>query len=214
MSVPVDYPPTSCEMPDLADLPRRTGIMIAVRSFAEHGPKDARGSALWFNFVRLVEKAISDYQLARAAVLTYLDAPPDTFAVSDLMLATAHTETCVGSMHRAVRFGQRLRRMRSVAPAPVPQKPSVLSSTVERRLATIRNGVEHLDEDVLSPDRPLPQPAFLRVATRDVSLRGETITFEELAKWLRELHDVAAAVAGADKLGPPRERSAFRITFK
>lgn len=69
---------------------RQLGNILAV-----HGPPTTRGKQIADGYVRLVEKAILEYESSRQNLTTFLK---DGFA-DDYFRAQDHFETCINSLH-------------------------------------------------------------------------------------------------------------------
>jgi len=116
--------------------------------------------------------------------------------IRHLLLASGHLETCVGTMVRAVDFGRAVRSVPSDRPNPLPERPAIFRDTTP--INDARNAIEHLYDDLRRD--PLAEGALIMpAATEDgFDVRGTLLRFDDLAKWLSELHALACRVAGDD----------------
>jgi hypothetical protein len=96
----------------------------------------------FMNFSRLTDKALREYNAARAELLLYV-APPDEFRIGPYLRAIDHMENCVSAIYRAVLNAQALRANKIGRAAPR------LTQLQEQRLKGLRDAVEHSDEKLL-----------------------------------------------------------------
>ena len=78
-------------------------------------PPDRTMVALFINFARLTDKALREYNAARAELLRYVE-PRDGLRMSIYLRALDHLENCVSATHRAVLTHPHCRRTGSAAP--------------------------------------------------------------------------------------------------
>lgn len=188
----------ACDMPDLAALagapPYVEGSLRYV--FQGTGPQD--GAALaQANGLRLnTDKPILDYQAARAEVTGYLESGNGIVSV---MRSGLHLQGCLVAAWRALRFADRLRRVRDA--------PGVLSRTnytrIERRLdglKDLRNAIEHMEEKV---DDQIGEAALPRLNDRasEFRLLEAVVSTEDLSNLVGGLHELCRE---ASSWNPPR----------
>ena len=144
-SSPGQWPPKTCEMPDLPRLNSKTSLTLLLnRVFAGGGPKDPKSYALVMNFIRVVDVLVTEYESARESLAKFVNTPNDV--ISPLLVATGSFELCITTMVRAVNLGRRIRRGRR-GPT-ISKKMSVLSDTVWERVNGMRNAIEHIDSEL------------------------------------------------------------------
>ena len=109
-------------------------------------PTDKTLVGLWMNFVRLTDKALLEYDVARADLLSYLDPPKDgTQRLSPYLRAVDRLENCIAATHRAVLNAKALQSRRVGRGGPK------LTEAQEQRLRDLRNTIEHSDERLVGP---------------------------------------------------------------
>ena len=101
---------------------------------------------LFMNFSRLTDKALREYDAARAELLLYVS-PHDGLRASPYLRAIDHMENCISATHRAVLNARALQANRIGRAGPP------LTQLQERRLAYLRNAVEHSDEKLLGKQK-------------------------------------------------------------
>jgi hypothetical protein len=142
-------------------------------------------------FVRLVDKAVQEYEAARGMLDSYLSTRPRTF--SFILRAVGHMEPCLNAVARAVRFVDALRSSRG-GPR-IPKNLSCLSSSAKGRIQGIRDAVEHMEERVLTDRIVSGEPVALVLEDGHVELATERISFVELSTWLKQLNNLAVTLA-------------------
>lgn len=187
-------------MPDLAHLdnPLTTNLLLNALSF-KAGTANPKARALWTNFVRLLDQTTTEYNRGREALARHVGgADPDAGA---LFRATAHMETCLISLKRAVRFARRIRMKRD---CPRCGELSVTSDAVLERLQGMCRELDGIEESVLA--RNLGDAADMLVLD-DTGLRAadETARYEEVAGWIGELNTLAVSLTDYEDPEGPEE---------
>ena len=182
-----------CHMPELPKLSFNSLFLMIHRALAGGGPKSPKSSALVMNYVRLVDKAVIDYNNARVALQTFVSTSNDV--VGPIFVVIGHLESCIETLVRAINFGRAIRKDGTM-PGVVPRKLRVLSDTVYKPLNDFRNGIQHLDRDVLAGRIVPPNPMCLIVKDGGTTeLLGMNMGLAEIADWIKELHELATALA-------------------
>ena len=180
-----------CEMPDLSKLSFLSVFLMIHRALAAGGPKDRTSYALVMNFVRIVDKLVADYGLARDQMVLWANTPNEV--IGHLLVAVGHFESCVGSCVRAIEFGRKIRSDRN-GPRIIPRGLPVLSDAVFNRINGMRNSTEHLEGAILKGTLA-DGPICLAVRPKSIELGGEQVNFDELADWITQLHGIADQLA-------------------
>ena len=185
-------PPRSCEMPDLSELYDKVLLTLILNVWLRgRGPKDQKASIFVTSFIRLVDKTLVEYKYSRSALLEYVNTPANT--MSPLFRATAHLETCIHSLKRAIRFAEHIRRDKK-SPT-IPQKLDVISKSAQIRITVVRDAIEHMDDRIIKGKIPKNGPVALIMKSDCLELAGEIITYIELAEWIKQLHRLALEFA-------------------
>jgi len=184
------WPPKRNEMPDLSSLTQKLILGLTLNTvFRGAGPVDNKAKAFWVNYVRLVDQLVWEYNAARDALQDYIDTPNHT--LSHFFRCLAHIETHINTAHRSIKFARRMRRHKD---SPRIGKLSVLSDDVGKRIADMRNDIEHLEDEILNGNIEDGQATTLMVQSDRVELFGNIILYSELAEWTKELHSLAEAL--------------------
>lgn len=184
-------------MPSLADLDASLrGKRLIGRIMGIHGPPTARGLQIADGYVRLLEKTVLEYEAARRELLSFFHEK----VLDNYLRAQDHFETCIQSLHRAILYLNRLRGLGFRGPdgtafIPRPRDLTVLSEAVIKRVRVFRDASEHLDEDIISSRIPEDAEVAIHLGWNNASLVGFTISYEEIAKWIRQLHHFAVLLS-------------------
>lgn len=166
---------------------------------------------VFYNFVRLVDLAIEEYELGRiSSESMWAQNAGWTFS-----RPTSHYETCVTATHRAILH---LKAVRDHTDTPahfasiLPSPPSVLSGVGDKTIGDIRNAIQHLDERLLAKGLTATNPVkyppiqpgeaimlammgsefvegdMTTLVMSRLELGGNSVTLEDMASWLTELH--------------------------
>ena len=176
-------------------------------------------NALATTYMRLVEAAVAEYQLASTALREFW-ANHNALGLLVMHRSISHFETCISDVHRAIDTYRRLRNHKSRDPLSVylaDHKPDFVSDSVANRFREVRDAIHHLPEKIgkgevtegqfiaLKPDGPeVPHPteAGQTNKTFDRLVIGPyELTFDEIARMLSEL---AATTERIAKFQPDR----------
>jgi hypothetical protein len=186
-------PTQSFPLEKLSDLDSKLLINFALGSvFSGIGPRSSPARQLTSNLVRLTDKVVFEHEAARAELQRYLNRR----SLSSFFRGQGHLETCVQSLHRALNFAEALRRRGLQMTTGEPVIPrcrdvEVLSNPVRTRIKNFRDAIEHTDERLIKSGAPVGQVTALNPSEAGISLEGVSITYSELALWIRQLHGIA-----------------------
>lgn len=179
-------------MPDLDGVFRKSVLTLVLsHAFTAGGPGTRTFRALHLGFVRCVDKALEDYQLARTALTTWTERPENS-VLSPLMRAIGHMENCLTATQRALRFARPLLEQGVLQAAAAP---AALSDDARKRIKAVRDASEHMDERILDGRVPDGGLNTLWMAESYLELDSVRIGYDELATWLQELQRLAQIVA-------------------
>jgi len=186
------WPPKTCEMPDLAGLNAKASLTLLLnRMSAAGGPKDPKSYAFVMNFIRVVDKLIVEYERTRAALNEYVSTPNNV--ISPLIYATNNCESCITTMVRAIKLGRRIRRDQNGP--PIAKKMPVLFDSIWSKLNEMRGAIEHIDEQFSNNTWVPGEPVCLLLKSDRLELTGREILYVELADWVRQLNNLAIQLA-------------------
>ena len=184
-------------MPSLSDLePSLRGKRFLGRILGVHGPPSARRLQIADGFVRLVEKTIIEYENTRRELLSFLSAG----VMDNYFRAQDHFETCLQSLHRAILYLDRLRRLGFRHPdgtpfVPRPRDLEVLNEGIRSRVRQIRDASEHLDEDIITGRIPEDAEVPIHLDWQSAKLADTEICYEEISAWIAQLHHFAVLLS-------------------
>jgi hypothetical protein len=150
---------------------------------------------LFTNFVRLTDKALREYDAARAELLFYLERS-EWLQTGHYLRAIDHMENCVSAIHRAVLNSRALRQHKIGRSGPR------LTDRQETRLRDVRNAIEHSDEKLLgkqyrnSPPFASREPYSIRLANTSMVIGGWVLTYRELVSATTKMYRTIEAIRG------------------
>ena len=169
-----------------------------------HGPNTPRGRQIADGFIRLVEKTILEYQSSREELIAFLK---DGFA-DDHFRAQDHFESSIQSLHRAISYLDRFRRMGfrqadGASFVPRPRDLEVLRDDVKAKIRDFRDCVEHLDQDIIAGRIPPHAKIGVHLGWDRASLNGIEIGYADFIRWVSQLHHFAELLSRVHiTLGP------------
>lgn len=165
-------------------------------------PPDRTLIGLFTNFVRLTDKALREYDAARAELLAFVSSYPG-LRTSPYLRAIDHMENCVSATHRAVLHARALRENKVGRGAPV------LTQRQEERLKFLRNAVEHSDEKLLGVQKYKSSPVFeksdpfsLRLSNTSMVIGSHVLTYKELVSAMTKCHQTIEKIRGVPTGAP------------
>ncbi len=185
--------PRAVQMPDLSALTTPVALAHILNvTLRGAGVRDYAGRVYLIGFIRMVDKAVFEYEAARLALEQYIASENKT---SLMFRAVAHLETCVNSTRRALRFHD---HMKNYQPAPN------IDGITQRALASygasipkIRNAIEHMDDWVACGQVREGDPVALMVSEQGdaISISTERLSFQTLATLFQRLHALTMELA-------------------
>jgi hypothetical protein len=165
-------------------------------------PKSPMLVGLFTNFVRLTDKALREYDAARAELLFYVE-PTEGLNTGHYLRAIDHMENCVSGIHRAVLNSRALRQHKIGRSGPR------LTDRQETRIRDVRNTIEHSDEKLLgkryrnSPPFASREPYSIRMANTSVVIGGSVLTYKELVSAMNKMYRTIEAIRGVPSTPSP-----------
>ena len=184
-------------MPDLSDLSGKLTISYFMNQwFGRTGLQlDGPGGYQFLNFIRLVDKTLLEYEQSREYLQQYVDSHNKT---SLFLRCTGHMENCVDSLHRSLLHLEGLKaslhkeRERASEPLPQIDRQELPNKASRKRVVRIRNAMQHMDKRITQGRAGADiAPIGLTVKSDSIEVDHEEIYFEELASWIRQIHNVA-----------------------
>ena len=185
--------PTAKNIPDLSGLPVHSHGVALNRFFRGGGPKDPIAYGLWMNFTRLVDVVVREYEFARIELANSRD-----LSFPRVLVAIGYYESLLTTLKRCINHLKALRRYYATHPSLknlLPGNVGVLRSNVEGRITGMRDGIQHLEGQLIRGCIQKGEPLCLTPSTDGVVLGNLKISYTEIAKWIRELHTLAGNVA-------------------
>lgn len=174
-------------MPDVAHL-RNTLMLdyLSNLSLRGAGANDRVAGSFLSSFIRLSDKTVYEYGLARQHYSDWCSAP-DNNTWSPLFRSIGHMENCITALVRVVRIAMKIKGNRS---APTLDKSARKGlRTAEIALVRIRNAIEHAEGDI--PGQSEGTAHTLVLTNGEVELGPERVSYEVLVGWIVIVHDLA-----------------------
>lgn len=175
--------------------------------------KEYQVNALAGTYVRLVEAAIAEYNLAQMKLKEFWGTH-SSINLSAMHRSISHFESCLSNMYRAANSFRKLRRHPSRDPLCVHiniERPHFATDAIGDRFRQMRHEIHHMEELVIDgrlqpgqpfalqpdgPEVPHPNEQNQTVKTIDRLVIGEReVKFTELADWLSEMVTTAQRIA-------------------
>jgi hypothetical protein len=154
--------------------------------------------ALFTNFVRLTDKALREYDAARAEVVLYLE-PTEGMRTSPYIRAVDHMENCVSATHRAVLNAIALQAQ------GVGKKAPRLTPRQHARLRDVRHAIEHSDERIVGPQSRRQCSPFkrgesfsLRLANTSMVIGQHVLRYADLVSAMSKMHKTVEVIRGVE----------------
>lgn len=185
--------PKRCSLPDLSAVFRRVTLNYTLNAvFSGAGAKDDKARIFVQSYIRLIDKALEEYELSRTNFDVFLSDETNT-SFGPLFRAIGHMENCLYSLARAIRFARAMADHPEMA-KHVPSL-SVLQKPVRTRIEKIRNSIEHMDERVRNMKIKVGDLSALWLGEDYLELESRRIHYRELANWLTDLQTLSEELA-------------------
>lgn len=183
--------PDRYEMPDLSGLfPKNSLNIILLALIGQEPITSLLGRPRWINLVRLTDKAINEFEAARACL--------DEFARehrhgrwSPLFRAIDHLENCVTATHRAFLWADALRRDPDV---PKLDRDAFPRTYEIDRLNKLRDAIEHADEELKKGSLTPGIANILAPDEHGIELGAARVEFADLARWIEKAYGLVQAL--------------------
>jgi hypothetical protein len=169
-----------------------------VRAIGGGGSRDHTAHVLLTNAVRLLDASIGDYQLGRSEVLKFYARDPSHFAISYIMRATTHFESCIWHFERFIKHARALRGLKTAEPelkAMIPRNLNFFSQDAERAITQLRHTLAHLEGAALNGELPQGATIALLPLADGLRISSHVILWQQLADWLVHAHRCVESLA-------------------
>jgi hypothetical protein len=178
-------------MPSLGHLDSKNTLNAMLNlTLGGRGALPPPGQGLLSNLTRLTDKAVLEYESARASLDRYLASPGDR-PLSQLFRAFDHLETCLDAVHRA---GLHADRLRTRPGPPRIHQAQLPTPQARERVRRARNAVQHSEERILEGQTGTGTGRPVRLIATSTGLvvgeRGLYIRYVWLAMWITRYHDL------------------------
>jgi hypothetical protein len=180
--------PTECKMPDLSGLDSPL-ITRLLPQLLIGEPKLSQKTALYRrNFIRLIDKALREYNEARNHLLNEVTVPKRSLYVIGF---TDHMENCINAISRLFRLLDRINSEKDSLKSPRALRR--LLHTKNKLITDFRNSVEHIDEQIQKDEIFSGNPVMITY-NKDgdgIAISKFELKHQELASVLTNLNEIA-----------------------
>ncbi len=189
------YPP-ECKMPDLTQLETLSNRLIVQMLIGEPGITK-KFSLYRRNSIRLIEKALLEYEQARQVILDQIkeaNRPAKEMVKTgryiDFFSFTSHMEDCINAIRRIYKLLERI-KAEKVSPS-IPREIRRLVESKSADIAELRNQVERIDEIILKDELAPNKPIMLAITKNSdgITISHYEIKFTDLAIILKNMHEI------------------------
>lgn len=185
--------PTQCGMPSLSSLDRklRANMLLSQMFRSKSLPADYTARVMIGTFVRIVERAVEEYEISRSRMCDFIKQP--SVSLFSLFYASDHLEVCISLIDRTCNFLARMSEHEEIC-VYVPVL-DVMKKENRRRISILRNANEHLETRLLKDSIQEGDSVMLCLDNDSCELERCKISYVELACWLTQLHELASRYA-------------------
>jgi hypothetical protein len=191
-------------MPDLSGLdPLNNRLMLKVL-IGEPGLSKKTGLYRRY-YINMVEKAVMEYNTARSSIIRQgiaaLNPPEDKEDAGlhrRILEFTNTMESCINTLSRLFKLLEKISTEEEL-----PALPADLQKLVAgRSMIKIRDTVDRINTRIQNGELIPGNPDMIALSDNSKSIRAAacSIRFEDLAKALRKMHELALYIAGAKKV--------------
>lgn len=153
------------------------------------------------NFIRLVDKAVNEYKLAREYLVAEIrqergegDGPAGITYIYFIGV-TDHLENCVNATRRASALFERLNGEGTIS--EIPRETRRLLSRLAREVVQLRHVIEHIDEKIHSGEADAGPTQLIVRGDRDrATISGYELKLSQLASLLTRFHELGVYLIG------------------
>jgi len=183
--------PKQCLMPDLSSLDHPVMGNYTLNVVFGHARITDRVAKMHVvSFIRMIDKALREYEEARVCLERYVQRKESLLAV---VRTTDHLETCINAIVRAFKHLDRIRRDK--ASPQVPRQFWGALRSQEAKIRDIRGCVEHMDEDISTVAEGQAIALTVTAQGDAAEVGGCRLSFSSLARTIKQLHAWASKLA-------------------
>jgi hypothetical protein len=180
--------PTECKMPDLSGLDSPLMNRLLAKLLVGEQENGTKVANYIRNFIRLIDKALREYNEARNHLLNEVAVPKRSLYVIGF---TDHMENCINAISRLFRL---LDRINSEKDSPqFPRSLRRLLHTKNKLITDLRNSVEHIDKQIQKDEIFSGNPVMITY-NKDgdgIAISKLELKHQELASVLTNMNEIA-----------------------
>ena len=179
-------------IPDVSGVPKVTHCYLAGSLTGTQVGMDKKIELLRKNFVRLIDKAIYEYQFAREAIIDELE---EKNSIIHTIAIINHLENCINSIHRVFKLYDRIKKS--------PHAPKMdkilkkLAEVYEKPIRDMRHTLEHIDNEIQNDNIKDGQAVALKISKdyKSVEIAGCSMELLDITNILKHLYKIGLIIA-------------------
>jgi hypothetical protein len=137
-----------------------------------------------------MDGVLIDYRNMREMLENYLST--ENSVIWPILYAVNYAESCIANLHRANLLAEAIGGDKTV---PRDKKIGILRSDVRNRIRIFRNEILHVDEKLTDGTWKAPEAQCVMLYDDCLDIYRKRILYQDLAKWVTQLHALSQALA-------------------
>ncbi|TSA44403.1 hypothetical protein D4R51_03870 [bacterium] len=187
--------PKKCKMPDLISLAKMKvlGSYLLSSLTGADDKLDFRFIQYRRVFVRLADKAIYEYQIAREAVIEQINDKDGGIYLAKII---NHLENCINSVRRLLYLFDRIKSDRK-NPFIIDRSLRRLIESKSSQIVDMRDIIEHIDTEILGGKIKNDQTIALDISDNasEIMIGGFNLSLTDLSSLITHFHSIASELA-------------------
>lgn len=183
--------PKECKMPDLSYLTKKKAVGAYLLSSLIGSDSNLNQKFILYRklFVRLADKAIYEYSMAREAVIDQVKNKDDSIYIVSII---NHLENCINSLRRLFYLFDRLKNLISF-----DRMLRRLVDSKNKHIKDIRDSIEHTDGLIFKGEISKGQTIMLDISedSSEIMIVNEKISTNDLFNLIKQFYEIARELA-------------------
>lgn len=187
----------SPRIPSIEHLQPNSSGFTANVVFKGAGPQNSTIYGLVSNLIRLVDRAIAEYEHGRKAIYDYWHSVVEEISLVAGVRSVGYFEGSIDALKRAINHITSIRGNKDVPQSLkdlLPKNSILLTGSVEHQIREMRNAIQHLEKKLIEGKISPGEPFYLSPEEETLSIGSLSIKYGDLADWLKEAHFLALSL--------------------